>query len=72
MSTNNSNTSGPRATIYAFGVAALAVFAYYVKAEAEEIALWQVLLGASVPFGALVLTTVKTWPKRSKGTDVNG
>lgn len=64
MSTNDSNTSGPRTTVYAFGATVIALVAYYVKAEAEEIALWQLLLGASVPFGALVMATVRTWPKR--------
>lgn len=60
--------SGPRATVYAFGAAVIALVAYYVKAEAEEIALWQVLLGAAIPFGALVLATVRTWPRKSKGS----
>lgn len=60
--------SGPRATVYAFGAAVIALVAYYVKAEAEEIALWQVLLGAAIPFGALVLATVRTWPRKPKGS----
>jgi peptidoglycan/LPS O-acetylase OafA/YrhL len=58
--------SGPRATIYALGAAVIAVFAYYVKATAEEIALWTVLLAAAIPFGALVLATIKTWPRKPK------
>lgn len=58
--------SGPRATAYAFGAAMIAIVAFYVKAEAEEIALWQLGLGATIPFGALVLATVKTWPRKSK------
>lgn len=58
--------SGPRTTVYAFGAAVIALVAYYVKAEAEEIALWQVLLGAAIPFGALVLATVRTWPRKPK------
>jgi hypothetical protein len=64
--------SGPRTTIYAFGLTVLALFAFYVDAEAKEIALWQAALGASIPAGALVLTTVKTWPRKSKenSTDV--
>lgn len=66
MSTKDNNTSGPRTTVYAFGASVIALVAYYVKAEAEEIALWQVLLGAAIPFGALVMATVKTWPKRGK------
>ena len=44
--------SGPRATVYAFGATLLALIAFYVDAEAREIALWQALLGASIPFGA--------------------
>lgn len=68
----NSNTSGPRTTVYAFGASVVALVAYYVKAEAEEIALWQVMLGAAIPFGALVMATVKTWPKRAKDTDADG
>lgn len=67
----SSNTSGPRATVYGFGASVLALVAYYVKAEAEEIALWQVLLGAAIPFGGLVMATVKTWPKRAKDTDAD-
>ena len=58
--------SGPRATVYAFGATLLALIAFYVDAEAREIALWQALLGAAIPFGALVLATVKAWPRKSK------
>lgn len=72
MSTNDSNTSGTRTTVYAFGASVLALVAYYVKAEADEIALWQIALGAAIPFGALVMATVKTWPKRAKDTDADG
>jgi len=61
--------SGPRATIYGFGLAVLALFAFYVGAEAKEIALWEALLGASIPFGALVLTTIKTWPRKAPKDD---
>jgi hypothetical protein len=68
----NSNTSGPRTTVYAFGASVVALVAYYVKAEAEEIALWQIMLGAAIPFGALVMATVRTWPKRTKDTDADG
>jgi hypothetical protein len=63
--------SGSRTTIYVFGMAILALFAFYVDAEAKEIALWQALLGASIPFGALVLTTVKTWPRKPKADSDN-
>jgi hypothetical protein len=63
--------SGKRATIYVFGMAVLALFAFYVDAEAKEIALWQAALGASIPFGALVLTTVKTWPRKVKAESDN-
>lgn len=67
------NTSGPRATIYIFGATVIALVAYYVGAEANEIALWQAALGAGIPFGALVLATVKAWPKKdSEDTDVDG
>lgn len=58
--------SGSRATVYAFGATMIALLAFYVDAEAKEIALWQAVLGASIPFGALVLATVKTWPRRTK------
>lgn len=60
----NSNESKPRSTIYAFGATILALVAFYVDAEADEIALWQAALGAAIPFGALVVSAVKTWPKR--------
>ena len=66
-----SNTSGPRTTIYVFGASVIAVIAYYVDAEVNEIALWQTLLGAAIPFGALVLATVKAWPKQPKDDDDN-
>lgn len=59
--------SGPRTTVYAFGAAVIALLAFYVDAEAKEIALWQAALGASIPFGALVLATVRTWPRKPKG-----
>lgn len=61
--------SGPRATVYAFGATLIALTAFYVDAEAQEIALWQALLGAAVPFGALALATVKTWPRRRKAVE---
>lgn len=60
----NSNESKPRSTIYAFGATVIALAAYYVDAEVKEIALWQAALGAAIPFGGLVLSTIKTWPKR--------
>jgi hypothetical protein len=63
--------SGSRATVYAFGAATIAFAAYYVHAEAREIALWQAELAAAVPFGALVMATVKTWPRRRGGNDGN-
>lgn len=65
---DNNNTSAPRTTVYVFGAAVIALVAYYVDAEVNEIALWQTLLAAAIPFGALVLATVKAWPKR-KGPD---
>jgi hypothetical protein len=64
--------SGPRATVYAFGATIIALVAFYVDAEAKEIALWQAVLGASVPFGALVLATVKAWPRKPKDESDNG
>ena len=60
--------SGPRATVYAFGATMIALLAFYVDAEAKEIALWQAALGASIPFGALALATVRTWPRKPKGS----
>lgn len=62
---NDSGKSASRTTVYAFGLTVLALIAFYVDAEAKEIALWQALLGASIPFGALVMAAVKTWPKRN-------
>jgi hypothetical protein len=63
--------SGPRATVYAFGLAIIALAAYYVDAKADEIALWQALLGAAIPFGALAMATMRTWPRRPKGGSDN-
>jgi peptidoglycan/LPS O-acetylase OafA/YrhL len=63
--------SGPRATIYALGAALIAVFAYYTGATSEEVALWAALLAATIPFGALVLATVKTWPRKPKAESDN-
>lgn len=63
--------SGPRATVYAFGATIIALVAFYVDVEAKEIALWQAVLGASVPFGALVMATAKTWPRKSKSESDN-
>lgn len=68
MNDNNNNTSGPRVVVYLFGASVIALIAYYLKMTVHEIALWQAVLGAGIPFGALVLATVKAWPKR-KGTD---
>lgn len=65
----NSNESKPRSTIYAFGATILALVAFYVDAEAKEIALWQAALGAAIPFGGLVLSAIKTWPKRGAAQD---
>jgi hypothetical protein len=64
----DSNTSGPRTVVYIFGASVLALIAYYVDAKVNEVALWQAVLAASIPFGALMLATVKAWPKR-KGPD---
>jgi hypothetical protein len=66
---DSSNTSGPRTTVYAFGATIIAIVAYYVDAEINEIVLWQAALAASIPFGALVLAMIKAWPKRRKGSD---
>lgn len=72
MSTNDSSTSAPRASIYGFGAAIIAIVAYYVDAELQEVALWQAGLAAAIPFGGLVMATVRTWPKRVKDTDADG
>lgn len=64
MSTNDSNTSGPRTTVYAFGAAVIAIVAFYADAELKEVALWQAALAAAIPLGALIMATVRTWPKR--------
>lgn len=58
--------SGPRTTVYAFGAAVIAIAAFYADAELREVALWQAGLAAAIPFGALVLATVKTWPRKPK------
>lgn len=63
------NTSKPRASVYAFGATVVALVAFYVDAEAKEIALWQATLGAAIPFGALVMSTIKTWPRRGDAED---
>lgn len=66
------NTSGARSTVCVFGVAVIALIAYYVDAEIQEVALWQTLLGAAIPVFGLIMATVKAWPKRRKGTDFDG
>lgn len=71
MSTNDGNTSSTRTTVYAFGATVIAIVAFYADAELNEVALWQAALAAAIPFGALVMAAVKTWPKR-KGTDIGG
>lgn len=65
------NTSGARTTVYVFGLSVIGLIAYYVDAEIQEVALWQTLLAASIPAGALALATVKAWPKR-RDTDADG
>lgn len=65
------NTSGARTTVYLFGLSVIGLIAYYVDAEIHEIALWQTALGASIPALALLLATVRAWPKR-KGPDADG
>lgn len=62
----DNNTSGPRVVVYLFGASLIALIAYYLKMTVNEIALWQAVLGASIPFGALILATVKAWPKPPK------
>lgn len=61
---NDNNTSATRVTVYVFGLAVIALVAYYVKMEIQEIALWQALLAAAIPVFGLVMATVKAWPKR--------
>lgn len=63
------NTSAPRTTVYVFGVAVIALIAYYVDAEIQEIALWQTLLGAAIPVFGLIMASVKAWPKKPKDGD---
>ena len=63
--------SGKRATVYAFGAAVIAIVAYHADASSQAVTLWQVGLAAALPFGALVMATVKTWPRRSKGGSDN-
>ena len=65
------NTSSTRTTVYIFGVAVIALVAYYVEAEIQEIALWQALLAAAIPVFGLIMAAVKAWPKR-KDTDADG
>lgn len=63
--------SGPRATVYAFGAAIIAITAFYADAELKEVVLWESGLAASIPFGALVMATVKTWPRKPKADTDN-
>ena len=63
------NTSGARATVYVFGVAVIALVAYYVDAEIQAVALWQALLATAIPVFGLIMATVKAWPKKSKDGD---
>jgi hypothetical protein len=63
--------SKKRAIVYALGAALIAVFAYYVKATAEEVALWTLLLTAAIPFAALVMATLRTWPRKPKADSDN-
>jgi hypothetical protein len=67
----DNNTSGPRVVVYLFGASVIALVAYYLKMTVNEIALWQAVLGAAIPFGALVLATVKAWPKQPKNEDTD-
>jgi peptidoglycan/LPS O-acetylase OafA/YrhL len=63
--------SGPRATVYAFGAAVLAIVAYHADASSQAITLWGAGLAAAIPFGALVMATVKTWPRKPKAKSDN-
>lgn len=58
--------SKPRALTYAFGATIIATLAFYLKWEVNETAVWIAMLGAGVPFGGLVVATVRTWPKRHR------
>ena len=60
------DSSKPRALTYAFGATIIAMLAFYLKWEVDETAVWVAMLGAGVPFGALVVATARTWPKRSR------
>ncbi len=64
------NTSGARTTVYIFGLSVIALIAYYVDAEIQEVTLWQALLAAAIPAFGLALATVRAWPKR-KRTDAD-
>lgn len=57
-------TSKPRASAYAFCATLLAVIAFYAGWEANETAVWAALIATGIPFGGLMVATVRTWPKR--------
>jgi hypothetical protein len=63
--------SKKRATVYAFGAAVIAIVAYHADASSQAITLWGAGLAAAIPFGALVLATVRTWPRKSKAESDN-
>lgn len=57
--------SKPRAVTYAFGASIIATVAFYAGWEAQETAVWVGVLATSVPFAGLVVSALKTWPRRS-------
>lgn len=63
--------SKPRASVYALGLAILALIAYKTKMAQEEIALWEAILGFGFLAVTHVLATVKTWPwqRKVKGSE---
>lgn len=63
--------SKTRASLYAFSVAILALFAYKTKMAQEEIALWEAILGLGYVAAVNVLAMVKTWPWTKKSAEVS-
>lgn len=63
--------SKTRASLYAFSVAILALFAYKTKMAQEEIALWEAILGLGYVAAVNVLATVKTWPWTKKSEEAS-
>jgi len=58
--------SGPRATVYAFGLAVVLLVAYKTKMGQQELLLWQGILATGIPVTGLLLAFVRTLPRKRK------